>query len=259
MNHQDAWSRLDDYVDGALTAVERWGVTIHLEDCPCCRKQLATQARMREEVRGTLAAVEPPPGLSYRLHAALAEEAPPPSTSRVAAWPPPLAMQVAALLGPALVAVLLLARLGAPLASNQVELGVAAAVSHALFAQDENHLDIEGDAGAVSDWFRDEIGLPIAAPELDGFELLGARMIVLAGKPVAQLVYESEDEVYVSLVRVDAGSGWQHSEELGAEPTLLRYGTLPLVTWTSGTERSALMGEAPADELLALAKGLASD
>ena len=98
-----------------------------------------------------------------------------------------------------------------------------------------------------------------SAGELDGYELLGARMIVLAEKPVAQLVYESEDEVYLSLVRVDARSGWRHSDDLGAEPTLLHYGTLPVVTWVSGTERNALMGEAPDEELLALAKELAGD
>ena len=256
MNHQDAWKLLDDYLDCALPAEARWRLTIHLEDCPCCRKQLAAQARLRGEVRDTLVAVEPPPGLSHRLRAALAAEAPAP-TPRMVAWPPPLAMQIAALLGPALVAVLLLARLGAPLASTQVEPGITAAVSHALFAQDEDHLDVEGDAAAVTAWFRDEIGVSTSAPELDGYELLGARMIVLAEKPVAQLVYESEDEVYLSLVRVDARSGWRHSDDLGAEPTLLHYGTLPVVTWVSGTERNALMGEAPSEELLALAQELA--
>ena len=61
MNHREAWAMLEQYLDGALPAVERWQVTAHLDECAACRAYLAQQARLRGAVRERLAASDGPP------------------------------------------------------------------------------------------------------------------------------------------------------------------------------------------------------
>ena len=55
--------------------------------------------------------------------------------------------------------------------------------THALFAHDESLLDVVGDAAAVSAWFRDAAGFQVSAPQLDGYTLVGGRLIALDGQP----------------------------------------------------------------------------
>lgn len=71
MNCPDVATRLDDFVDGALSAADREAVTLHLESCPSCR---ATEAEVRALVAGaaTLPRVIEParelwPGIAARI------------------------------------------------------------------------------------------------------------------------------------------------------------------------------------------------
>ncbi len=260
MNHHDVWALLDEFLDGSLAADARWAVAAHLEDCAVCRKHVATQARLRGIVRERLRAVEPPPGLSARISSALAAESVVPKAVTRQPWSP-LPIRIAALLGPALAAIWLLASLATPAARPSADLRGELAATHALFAKDESLLDVMGDAATVTSWFRDEVGLQVSAPEFDTYTLVGGRLITLHGRAVAQLVYEDKpDEVYLSLLR------FKHDGDDGTDLDRMtlrdgfafgQQGTVSLVSWIAGEERVALVATLPARELRGLAEDLA--
>jgi anti-sigma factor RsiW len=126
------------------------------------------------------------------------------------------------------------------------------ATSHAVFAQDESLLDVMGDSATVSSWFRDHAGIAVTAPPLADFTLVGGRLIVLHGNPVAQLVYESEaDERYLSLLSYP---------DTVAEPeplTLEQRDGMAIATWPLPGKRATLLGEVSEAELRTLVESLA--
>ena len=257
MTHRDVWALLDEFLDGALAADARWAVMVHLEECPVCRNYVATQARLRGVVRERLMAVEPPPGLSARLSAALADEAVDPRADALGTRTT-FPIRLVALLGPALVALWLVVALAVPAARSSADLTRELAATHTLFAHDESLLDIAGDAATVTTWFRDTAGLQVSAPELDTYTLVGGRLITLKGRPVAQLVYEgTPDEVYLSLLQfTDNGIG---PNPLGLRNgfALSQEGPMSLVSWTAGEDRVTLIAAVPMVELRRLAGDLA--
>lgn len=255
MNHNNAWSLLEDFLDGALVPKQRWAIAEHLEGCPICLQHVAAEARLRGQVYEQIIAVEPPPGLTSRLRAAVAAEAPSPSPLSIA-WPPPIVAQLAAVLAPALVAVWLLIQVTTPLSGVAADPNAQLAVSHALFAHDEKLLDVAGDAQTIADWFHKSVGIDVWAPELAGFELAGARLVVIDGKPTAQIVYESSDHVYVSLMRFDGQGSILNRFGNGDGIVVERYGNVPIATWPTDQGRMALIGQLPDQELTALAKKL---
>jgi anti-sigma factor RsiW len=258
MTHRDAWELLDEFLDGALGAEARWQVAAHLAECPICRTQVATQARLRGVVRERLTAVEPPPGLSMRLTAALATEAvaPPPVVETKRS---PLPGRLVAFVGPALAALWLVIALAIPAARSDADLTQELVTTHALFAHDESLFDVAGNGPVVAAWFRDAAGLQVSAPPLDGYTLVGGRLIALDGRPVAQLVYEGRPEgVYLSLLQ------FQHSTRALVPLTrddgvaFSQQGPVSLATWMAGDERVALVGTVPSDELRRVADNLAA-
>src|SRR5215207_3328059 len=257
MTHRDAWALLNEFLDGALAADARWAVAAHLEECTVCRTQVATQARLRGLVRERLTAVESPPGLRSRLSSALAAEA---MVPRADALGPraPFPIRLVALLGPALAALWLVVALAVPAARSSADLPRELAATHTLFAHDESLLDIAGDAATVSTWFRDTAGLHVSAPELDTYTLVGARLISLKGRPVAQLVYEGKpDEVYLSLVQFTDNGTDPNPMGLRNGFALSQEGPVSLVTWSAGEDRVTLIAAVPVDELRRLADDLA--
>jgi anti-sigma factor RsiW len=260
MTHHDAWELLDEFLDGALAADVRWAVAAHLDECAACRTQVATQARLRGLVRERLTAIEPPSGLSARLTSALATEAVNPAADTMRCRSP-LPLRLVTFVGPALAALLLVIAFAIPAARADAVLTRELVATHTLFAHDESLFDVAGDAAAVTTWFWQAAGLQIFAPQLNGYELVGGRLIALDGRPVAQLVYEgTSDDAYLSLLR------FQH-DGLSAGPiplqehandgiALHQAGPLTLATWVSGEERVALIGSMPSDELRRLAGDL---
>ncbi len=64
---------------------------------------------------------------------------------------------------------------------------------HAVFAQETSHL-VEVPATQLAEirmWLGERVGFPLAVPDLrgDGLEFKGARLLVVDGRPVAQLMY----------------------------------------------------------------------
>jgi anti-sigma factor RsiW len=261
MSHRDAWARLDAFLDGALAAEERWAVAAHLDECAICRAHVATQARLRGVVRERLVAPEPAPGFETRIAAALAAEAVAPTLSPVA--PPasvPRSLRLATLLGPAVAALWILVLLTVPATRAGADLMGELTLAHGLFAQDESLFDVEGDAAQVTAWFRDEAGLPVSAPDLDDYTLVGGRLITLGSQAVAQLIYEGEpDDVYLSLLRFHGDATDLGRLAPGDGFALGQVGETALVTWEAGEDRIALIGQAPASELRRLAAQIALD
>lgn len=259
MNHHDAWSMLEEYLDGALTTDARWAVTAHLDDCPICRKHLATQARLRGVVRSHLSDIEPPPGLSHRLRSAVNAEAANVAPAPAASWPVPFVLRLAALLGPALVALWLLARVAVPTAGAPADMQTNLVLSHGLFAHDESLLDVKGGTETVSSWFRTTAGLAVSPPTMTGYELIGGRLLVLAGQPVAQLVYESEpDDTYLSLLHFKDRTSDGLPVRTTDAVTVGQQGTMSFATWSTGEDRAALVGALPVADVRRLAEELAN-
>jgi anti-sigma factor RsiW len=258
MNHDEVWSKLEAYLDGALPAEERWAVAAHIGDCPECRRQLAHLARMREIVRGHLTAVETPPGLEDRLRASLA--AVPDSNVRhqVVPWTPPVALRLVAVVALVMAGVWLLTRALAPQAAPPASLRSEMTLAHALFAQDLSKLDVVGGPAVVASWFHDEAGFNVTIPEFPGFSLSGARLIVLDGQAVAQLVYQRDtDRAYLSMVRFrDRGVDLSGTETVDGY-TVSQQGETSLITWLRGDDRIVLVGELTGAEIRHLADDLA--
>jgi anti-sigma factor RsiW len=251
MIHHDAWKLLDEFLDGALAADARWAVAAHLDECAVCRARVASQARLRGLVRERLTAVEPPPGLTTRLASALATEAMIPTAG---ALPPrsPLPHRWVAVVGPALAALWLLIALSIPAARTDADLTRELVATHTLFAHDESLLDVAGDEAAVTAWFREAAGVQISAPQLDGYTLVGGRLIAWDGRPVAQLVYEGRPaDTYLSLLRFQRDGLYTGLIPLHVNDgvALNQAGAMSLATWVSGEERVALIGMVPSDEL----------
>lgn len=255
MIHRDVWPLLDQFLDGALAADARWAVAAHLEECPVCRRYVAQQARLRRRLRMQLIAPEPEPELRHRLQAAIASEAaaPAPRTlPRLPAFP----VRLAALLGPALAAIWLLVRVTTPVSGVSPEMPANLAAAHALFAQDESLLDVAGGSEAVRAWLRSEVGLAVSIPNLAGYELAGGRLIVLDGKPVAQLVYESAaDEDYVSFLRYQDQdrAAASAADDRSPDVQIVTRGTTAVASWMVGGQRAALVAALPEPELRRLA------
>jgi anti-sigma factor RsiW len=259
MNHRDAWEFLDDYLDGTLPAEARWAVTAHVNDCVECRQRLAELARLRKVVRDNLAAIEAPPGLSDRLRLALAAEAAATPRRQLVFWPPPQVLGLVAVLALVLAGLWLLARAVLPLIDVAPDLKTELTVAHLVFAQDTSKLDVTGDAATVESWFRDEAGLSVAVPEIDGFALSGARLVVVDGQPTAQLVYQSDpDHIYLSLLRFkDRGVNLAGTEERDGY-AVGQQGITSLLTWAVGGDRTVLVGEVPEADLRRIAGDLST-
>jgi anti-sigma factor RsiW len=261
MTHHDAWELLDEFLDGALAADARWAVAAHLDECAVCRTQVATQARLRGIVRERLTAIEPPSGLNARLTSALATEAMIPAAG-VLRSRSSLPLRLVTLVGPALAALWLVIAFAIPAARADADLTRELVATHTLFAHDESLLDFAGDAAAVTTWFWQAAGVQVSAPQLEGYTLVGGRLIALDGRPVAQLVYERKlDDAYLSLLQFQHDNLYAGLIPLQVQVNdgiaFQQAGTMSLATWVSGEQRVALIGSVPSDELQRVAGELA--
>lgn len=252
MNHQQAEANLDAFLDGELGALDRWAVIVHLSECDACLRQVAAEGQLRTRVRHQIEQAAPEPGFSQRLQDALSEATP----ARRPFWSLPalreVPLRLALVLGPSLAAIWLLIQVSFLPGAVATDVVPELAASHAIFAQDDSLLDVVGDAGAVSTWFRDHAGIAVTAPPLADFTLMGGRLIVLNGRHVAQLVYLSEpDGRYLSLLSFP-------DAEVEQEPMALEQrGGMAIATWPLPGKRAALLGEVTEPELRSLVESLA--
>lgn len=60
MNHQQAWERLDDFMDEALSAREMAAVGVHVATCAACREEIEHLRDLRRETEGLAREIAPP-------------------------------------------------------------------------------------------------------------------------------------------------------------------------------------------------------
>jgi len=75
MNHQDAWERLQDHLDGALSPDEERRLEAHLETCPICRGELAALRRLVAAASELPREIPPPRDLWSGIAPRLAQRA----------------------------------------------------------------------------------------------------------------------------------------------------------------------------------------
>ena len=308
MNHDTARPLLDRLLDCTLPAAERNALAIHLAECRTCQMHLADQARLHNLTLHHLDRVTSPPGLTDRIRAALAGgpasvgiaaegtvgmpaegtvgipaegTARPDTVAGVdGAWSRLIEYVVhpsspggRARTGLAMLAMLVLAVGGGWLAASwtgapAADLGYELATQHALFAQDDQLLEVRGGAAAIQAWFGKRVPFPVTMPDVPGYKLEGGRLVAIGGQRAAQLVYEQEDtQRYVSLIHF-RGTSSIHFQGSTIVPFGLnepgrfatgRHGDLAFVAWSAaagGAVRSALVARLPVADLAALARQL---
>jgi anti-sigma factor (TIGR02949 family) len=72
---EEAFRRIDDYLDRELSATEMESVRAHLETCAACTREFAYEAGILREVRRKLQRVEVSPELLARIARRLEEAA----------------------------------------------------------------------------------------------------------------------------------------------------------------------------------------
>jgi anti-sigma factor RsiW len=259
VKHDEAMWLLDPYLDGALDAERRWAVAAHAAECPLCSAVVAERARLRATVRSQLRDVPTPAGLSERIHANIAR-AGSAGTIRASRRPHRLVLLFPAIAALALlvVGVWWVARATDEPRGSALDLSVQLAANHALFANDESLLEVSGPPTAIASWFGDKIAFPVTLPEVPGYELQGARLVAVDGKPAALVVYENEAaRRYVSLLTFTAPVDDLVGLTQSGNFTTATQADIAVAIWSDGDLHHALMASASQDEVLQLATSIA--
>lgn len=77
---EQAFARLDDYLDRELSAGEMQRVREHLDTCAVCASEYRFEMTVLADVRGKLARIDVPTGLRERISARLAGAQVPPAS-----------------------------------------------------------------------------------------------------------------------------------------------------------------------------------
>jgi len=222
---RDDETRLHAYLDGELGATE----SIDLE------RRLASDAELRaglEELRAISARIrrqasyhDAPPGLAGRILGRVRRQAP---RARAAFWGP-LAAGAALAAAVAWIAPGML-RLQADGWNRQAD----QVLEDHLRANFSAHwIDVaSSDRHTVKPWLSAHLGFSPSVPDLSdqGFELLGGRVDVLDGRPVAALVYRRRQHmISVFAVPGEAAAGTASSERRGYH--VVRWPAAGFVYW----------------------------
>jgi anti-sigma factor RsiW len=230
---------LGAFVDNELELRQALEIEAHVRTCASCRAEEAELRALSEAARAHLSRFLPAPALEARVRAALGS----PPARRRAAWAWGAAAAAAA-------AALLLFFLARPAARSGDELAVIDAHSRALLAQ---HLtDVESsDQHTVKPWFQGKLpyGVPAASFPDAGFPLIGGRLDVLAGRPVAVLVYRRRNHTIDAFV-------WPEAEPRAVEAS--RERGYALLSWGQDGLGWWLCSDAAPDDLRALQALLAA-
>lgn len=82
MGCEEAFARLDEYVDRELSAEEMGKVREHLEACARCAREFDFEAEVLEAVREKVRRIRAPDGLRARISALLRREAASPEAAQ---------------------------------------------------------------------------------------------------------------------------------------------------------------------------------
>ncbi|MFW5697915.1 MAG: anti-sigma factor family protein [Fimbriimonadaceae bacterium] len=71
---EEAFRRLDDYLDRELTPHEMELVRKHLETCEACRRHDVFESTVLQQLRAKICRIDMPPQLMAEIHRRLAEQ-----------------------------------------------------------------------------------------------------------------------------------------------------------------------------------------
>lgn len=252
---------LSAYVDGALSVEESARVEALAAEDPRVAQELRALVALNEDLRLAMDGLLEQP-VPAALTQGLAPSEPVQPKREAANSPAAPRMQWRAMAATLVIGALLGAGGMFAVRSDAPQVEVAAARSwlgevaeyHQIYARQTRHL-VEVPAAEkthIEKWLGKEIGVAFTVPDLEssGWTFQGARLLVAAGKPVAQLLYTDASGRVIALCALHNGSGTP------AGPALRTFGDVHMATWKSATGSFALVGDAPA-ELEALAAAAA--
>ncbi|MGC3939637.1 anti-sigma factor family protein [Roseobacter sp. EG26] len=126
---------------------------------------------------------------------------------------------------------------------------------HEVYADQKRHL-VEVAASErdhIQVWLSTTLGTDVRVPDLseNGLEFQGARLLVAAGKPVAQLMYLDADQRVVALCQIQSAS----PRDGFADQTI---GDFDLVSWGGETSNFVVVGDDDRGDLVDIARTAAS-
>lgn len=135
--------------------------------------------------------------------------------------------------------------------ANQPEITVAQTTGwlhhvadyHGIYAQQKRHLVEVGasEADHIVGWLSKTTGLPFSIPDITntGFEFQGARLLVVKGKPVAQLMYKDQAGSVVAICFQSNSGTMMGSGELKSST----INGFDIVSWSKGNGQYLVIGE----------------
>ncbi|MGH1416532.1 MAG: anti-sigma factor family protein [Pelagimonas sp.] len=128
------------------------------------------------------------------------------------------------------------------------------ATYHRVYAEQERHLVEVGadEADHIESWLTTTVGANVRVPDLStqGLTFQGARLLVAAGKPVAQLMFTDADAQVVALCLMATNTPQQGFAERD-------FGDFDFVTWGEGNANFVIVGDDGRTDLLEIAQAAA--
>lgn len=114
---------------------------------------------------------------------------------------------------------------------------------HAVYASQQRHLvEVPAEESAhIVNWLGATVGVEFSIPDLSDFDLTfeGGRLLVAAGKPVAQLMYRQSDGAVIALCLQSGSSGGAVSAPGFKEQTIKGF---DFVSWSANGARYVVIG-----------------
>jgi anti-sigma factor RsiW len=252
--------RISAYLDGALTEAQARALEALVATDPAVAAEFEALSRVDAALERGFADMLSAP---VPLHLARGIEAlrpePAPARAGTVAWLPRLAASIA-LVGLGALGGAVLTRSLAPPAET-----LAAAAPgwldqvveyHTVYAAQGRHL-VEVPAGErahLETWLSEQTGVPFSVPDLaaSGLEFQGARLLVAAGRPVAQLMYKDAAGQVVAVCFMQGGdAALAEGETVFADRSL---GGFDLVSWKDRAASYVVIGPAGRADLRRIAE-----
>jgi len=240
MNCHEAEPLLHPYIDGELDAATAVGVERHIEECGACGRYFREIEELRREIRAAGLEFSPRPALARRVAAAGRA-----SAQSAQWWRRPFAWTAVAAALAALLVMLVLPTRGPRVGRSEQEIVDA----HVRSLIGSHLLDVpSSDHHTVKPWFQGKLNFSPDVPDLaaQGFVLVGGRLDVMDGAPVAAIVYRRRD--HVINVFVSPGAGADTRLSVGASQGY------NLVYWNQGGLRYRTISDLNSAELRAFAE-----
>jgi anti-sigma factor RsiW len=185
---------LTGYADGEVGIPQAVEVERHMQNCPGCRAEHATQVTLRAAIKRDMTYFQAPDQLAKRIRAALPRAATAESSRSNWYWNRlNLGMALASFVAIAWSVGLYLS---VPSASDR--LAEEAVVGHVRSLLSEHPVDVESsDRHTVKPWFAGKLDFAPVVYDLtaEGFSLIGGRLDYLDHRTVAALVYRYRQHV----------------------------------------------------------------